>query len=68
MSGRDGAARVLAVWCMDWPAAAAAAAADLPATTPVAVTCANRVIACSAAARAAGVRRGRLRRVRLPRA
>ncbi|BBY98532.1 DNA polymerase Y family protein [Mycolicibacterium fallax] len=62
MSGRDGAARVLAVWCMDWPAAAAAAAADLPATTPVAVTCTNRVIACSAAARAAGVRRGLRRR------
>ncbi|WP_241781354.1 hypothetical protein, partial [Mycolicibacterium phlei] len=36
--------RVLAVWCMDWPAVAAAAAAGLPPTTPVAVTLANRVI------------------------
>jgi protein ImuB len=55
-------ARVLAIWCMDWPAAAAAVAAGLPATSPVAVTLANRVIACSAAARAAGVRRGLRRR------
>ncbi|UXA19124.1 DNA polymerase Y family protein [Mycobacterium sp. SMC-4] len=47
---------------MDWPAVAAAAAAELPATVPVAVTLANRVIACSAAARAAGVRRGLRRR------
>ena len=54
--------RVLAIWCMDWPAVAAAAAADLPATAPVAVTLANRVIACSSAARAAGVRRGLRRR------
>ncbi|MFN8100967.1 MAG: DNA polymerase Y family protein [Mycobacterium sp.] len=54
--------RVLALWCMDWPAVAAAAAAELPATAPVAVTLANRVVACSAAARAAGVRRGLRRR------
>ncbi len=47
---------------MDWPAVAAAAAAGRPATAPVAVTLANRVIACSSAARAAGVRRGRRRR------
>ncbi|WP_297847365.1 DNA polymerase Y family protein [Mycobacterium sp.] len=47
---------------MDWPAVAAAAAADLTATTPVAVTLANRVIACSSAARAVGVRRGLRRR------
>lgn len=53
---------VLAVWCMDWPAVAAAAAAGLPATAPVAVTLANRVVACSAAARAVGVRRGLRRR------
>ena len=55
-------ARVLAVWCPDWPAVAAAAAADLPATRPVAVFLANRVIACSAPARADGVRRGLRRR------
>src|SRR5829696_984269 len=47
---------------MDWPAVAALAAAGLPPTTPVAVTLANRVIACSASARAAGVRRGLRRR------
>jgi protein ImuB len=47
---------------MDWPAVAAAAAAGLPPSAPVAVTLANRVIACSAAARAAGVRRGLRRR------
>ena len=55
-------ARVLAIWCMDWPAVAAAAAAGLPSTTPIAVTLANRVVACSAAAREAGVRRGLRRR------
>lgn len=54
--------RVLAVWCMDWPAVAAASAAGLPHPAPVAVTLANRVIACSAAARGAGVRRGLRRR------
>ena len=56
------AARVLALWCPDWPAVAAAAAADLPATAPVAVVLANRVIACSATARTEGVRRGLRRR------
>ncbi|WP_430333667.1 DNA polymerase Y family protein [Rhodococcus sp. ACT016] len=55
-------ARVLAVWCPDWPAVAAAAAADLLATDPVAVLHANRVIACSATARSQGVRRGLRRR------
>jgi protein ImuB len=47
---------------MDWPAVAAAAAGGLTATAPVAVTLANRVVACSAAARATGVRRGLRRR------
>src|SRR5829696_5784498 len=56
------ASRVLAIWCMDWPAVAAAAAAELSPTSPVAVTLANRVIACSASARAAGVGRGLRRR------
>lgn len=54
--------RVLAIWCMDWPAVAAAAAAGLTAAEPIAVTLANRVVACSAAARDAGVRRGLRRR------
>jgi protein ImuB len=47
---------------MDWPAVAATAAAGLAPTAPVAVTLANRVIACSASARASGVRRGLRRR------
>lgn len=55
-------ARVLALWCPDWPATAAAADADLPPRHPVAVLHANRVIACSAPARALGVRRGMRKR------
>jgi protein ImuB len=47
---------------MDWPAVAAAHSMGIPATAPVAVTLANRVVACSAAARAVGVRRGLRRR------
>jgi protein ImuB len=47
---------------MDWPAVAAAMAAGIPVSAPVAVTLANRVVACSAAARANGVRRGLRRR------
>ncbi|VFA94253.1 DNA polymerase Y family protein [Nocardia farcinica] len=56
------ASRVLAVWCRDWPAVAAAAVAEVPPTRPVAVLSANRVTACSATARVAGVRRGLRRR------
>ncbi|WP_338772229.1 DNA polymerase Y family protein [Nocardia vulneris] len=56
------ATRVLALWCPDWPAVAAAALAGLPATRPVAVLFANRVVACSAVARTDGVRRGLKRR------
>jgi protein ImuB len=62
MAAARSASRVLAIWCMDWPAVAAAHSAELPATAPVAVTLANRVIACSAAARAAGVKRTLRRR------
>src|SRR6201988_1350323 len=54
--------RVVALWCMDWPAVAAATAAGLPPTAPVAGTLANRVGACSAAARAAGAPRALRRR------
>ncbi|MEG8180271.1 DNA polymerase Y family protein [Nocardia terpenica] len=53
---------MLAVWCPDWPAVAAAAVADVPPTRAVVVLHANRVVACSAVARAAGVRRGHRRR------
>ncbi|MFW0784367.1 DNA polymerase Y family protein [Gordonia sp. CPCC 206044] len=54
--------RVLALWCPDWPATAAAIADDLPPHHPVAVLHANRVVACSAPARGAGVRRGMRKR------
>jgi protein ImuB len=54
--------RTLIVWCPDWPVVAAGAAAGVPATAPVAVVAANRVLASSAAARAEGVRRGLRRR------
>ncbi|NUP29338.1 MAG: DNA polymerase Y family protein, partial [Nocardia sp.] len=53
-----GGPRVLAVWCPDWPAVAAAASAGLPPEQALAVLHANRVVTCSAAARVAGVRRG----------
>ena len=62
MTARETTTRALAIWCMDWPAVAAAASAGIPATAQIAVTCANRVVACSAAARVAGVRRGLRRR------
>ena len=50
--------RTLVVWCPDWPITAA----GIDAGAPGAVVHANRVVACSAAARAAGVRRGLRRR------
>ncbi|MFE2993591.1 DNA polymerase Y family protein [Nocardia sp. NPDC059246] len=52
------ARRVLVVWCPDWPAVAAAAEAGAEATRAVAVFAANRVAACTAVARAEGIRRG----------
>ncbi|HXV92910.1 MAG TPA: DNA polymerase Y family protein [Pseudonocardia sp.] len=54
--------RVLALWSPDWPVTAAARAAHVPPQRPAAVIVANRVVACSAVARAAGVRRGLRRR------
>ncbi len=50
--------RTLVVWCPDWPVAAAGVGPEVPA----AVFAANRVVACSAAARVEGVRRGLRRR------
>lgn len=50
--------RTLLVWCPDWPVIAVEIVEGIPASGPVAVLHANRVIACSEAARAAGVRRG----------
>ena len=54
--------RMIAVWCPDWPVTTARIGADLAAEAPIAVVTANRVVACSHPARAAGVRRGQLRR------
>lgn len=50
--------RTLVVWCPDWPVAALQIVDGVPASTPVAVFAANRVVACSTAARAEGIRRG----------
>ncbi|MCX7620489.1 MAG: DNA polymerase Y family protein [Acidimicrobiales bacterium] len=50
--------RTMVVWCHDWPVAAAGCTPD----QPVAVVYANRVIACSHAARRHGVQRGQRRR------
>jgi protein ImuB len=55
-------ARVLALWSPDWPVTAAAMAEHVPPHRPAAVVVANRVLACSAVARAQGVRRGLRRR------
>lgn len=52
------AERTLVVWCPDWPIRAVGASSD----EPVAVAAANRVVACSAAARQEGVVRGLRRR------
>src|SRR5215211_320322 len=51
-------ARMVVVWCPDWPVVAAGAPPD----SLTAVVHANRVVACSAAARAEGVRPGLRRR------
>jgi protein ImuB len=48
----------MVVWCLDWPVVAH----GVDAATPAAVLHANRVVACTAAARAAGIRRGQRRR------
>ncbi|GAB3579323.1 DNA polymerase Y family protein [Amycolatopsis endophytica] len=54
--------RMLVLWCPDWPAVAACLAEGTPLHLPAAVFHANRVVACTAVARAAGVRRGMRRR------
>lgn len=51
-----------AVWCPDWPVTVARAGAGLADTEPVAVFTANRVVACSHAARKHGIKRGLRRR------
>lgn len=52
--------RTLVVWCPDWPVRAAHP--DLPLGAPAVVLHAGQVLACNAAARADGVRRGMRRR------
>jgi protein ImuB len=52
------AVRTMFVWCPDWPVIAAEIVEGVSAHDPVAVLHANRVIACSPAARAEGVHRG----------
>src|SRR6476661_6194787 len=54
--------RRIAVWCPDWPVTTARIDAGIDADAPVAVVTANRVVACSQAARGQGVRRGLRRR------
>jgi protein ImuB len=54
----DEPVRTMVVWVPDWPLVAA----GVPATEPAAAFVANRVVACTAAARAAGVRRHMRRR------
>lgn len=49
--------RTAVVWCPDWPVVAAIRAAGQPPDASVAVLDRGRVYACSAAARASGVRR-----------
>jgi protein ImuB len=50
--------RTLLVRCPDWPVVAAGIVDGIPAGAPVAVLHANRVVACSPAARGGGVRPG----------
>ncbi|WP_020525175.1 DNA polymerase Y family protein [Catelliglobosispora koreensis] len=54
--------RAMVVWAPDWPVIAAEKAGLVPAGAAVAVMHANRVVACSAAARRAGVRRSMRKR------
>lgn len=54
--------RTLVLWLPDWPVTAAVREGLAPAGAALAVVSANRVIACSAAARAEGVRAGQRRR------
>lgn len=55
-------ARVLVVWCPDWPVVAAMNEENLPSHLPVAVLDKGEIFACSPTARLDGVRRGMRRR------
>ena len=54
----DKPVRVLVVWCPDWPVHAVGAGPDVAAAVLLGQGARATVLACSAAARAAGVRRG----------
>lgn len=54
--------RTLVLWVPDWPVIAAVREGLAAAHAPIAVMAANRVVACSPAARAEGVRAGQRRR------
>ncbi|MBX9470760.1 DNA polymerase Y family protein [Microcella sp.] len=54
--------RTLVLWVPDWPVIAAVRDGLAAAGAPIAVMAANRVVACSPAARAEGVRAGQRRR------
>jgi protein ImuB len=54
--------RTLVLWVPDWPVIAAVREGLAVAGAPIAVMAANRVMACSSAARAEGVRAGQRRR------
>ncbi len=67
-TGRDGRTeastptRTAALWVPDWPVLAAMTAGEVPGHVPAAVHDGRRVVAVSAVARTAGVRRGMRRR------
>ena len=61
-SGAGSPRRTAALWVPDWPVLAAMTAADVPVHVPAAVHDGRRLVAVSALARAAGVRRGMRRR------
>ncbi|MFF1573587.1 DNA polymerase Y family protein [Leifsonia sp. NPDC058292] len=50
--------RAIVLWCPDWPVIATIRALELAADAPIALVDRNLVFACSAAARAEGVKRG----------
>jgi protein ImuB len=54
--------RMAAVWCPDWPVTTARHEKGLAANEALAIITANRVVACSQAARQQGVKRGLKRR------
>jgi protein ImuB len=56
--------RALVVWAPDWPVIAAEKAGLVAVGAATAVMHADRVLACSATARLAGVRRGMRKRIR----